>query len=68
MSWIRGRQDAPTLHINILTVSSDLSIQGATGSDYQFIYELSVTHPYPRQFRNENLGENRLGFDVVFSL
>ena len=30
MSWIKGQQDAPSLHINMLTVSWDFSIQGVT--------------------------------------
>jgi len=45
MLWIRGQQDTLSLHINMLTVSSDFSIQGNTASRYQSIYKLTVTHP-----------------------
>ena len=40
MSLIRGQQDALSLHVNS---KLGLSIQGATGSGYQSIYELTVT-------------------------
>ena len=45
MLWIRGQQDTLSLHINMLTVSLNFSIQGTTASRYQSIYKLTVTHP-----------------------
>ena len=43
--WIRGQQDAPSLLTNMLIVISDVSRPGATGSRYQSIHKLTVTHP-----------------------
>ena len=57
MSWIRGQQDALFLYINILTVSSDFSIQGATGRRYQSIYEVdNTTGELPLLFSNGSVG------------
>ena len=43
--WIRGQQDVPSLLTNMLIVISDVSRPGATGSRYQSIHKLTVTHP-----------------------
>ena len=55
-----------TLYINMLTVSSDVSIlQGASVSRYQAFHELTVTHPshlrgnFPYSFRTVVRGLNR---------
>ena len=42
----KGKQDALSLHLNS---KLGLSIQAATGSGYQSIYELTVTHMRSRR-------------------
>ena len=46
MSFIRGQQDALSLHLNS---KLRLIIQVATDSGYQSIYELTVTHMRSRR-------------------
>ena len=40
--WLAGSH---IIHTHMLTASSDFRVQGAGGSCFQSIYELTVTHP-----------------------